>query len=37
MVHVLEEFCPRLVGLQTSEDISTGATRLMLAVLEVLL
>jgi len=32
-VHVLEEFCPRLVGLQLSDEISTGATKLMLAVL----
>ncbi len=33
-VQVLEAFCPRLVGLQTSEEISTGATRLMLVFLE---
>jgi hypothetical protein len=33
-VHVLEEFCPRLVGLQLSEETRTGATKLMLAVLE---
>ena len=31
---MLEEFGPRLVGLQTSEDTCTGTTRLMLAVLE---
>jgi hypothetical protein len=34
MVQVLEEFGPRLVGLQTSEETCTGTTRLMLAVLE---
>ena len=32
-VQVLEEFGPRLVGLQASEEI-TGATRLMLALAE---
>ncbi len=36
-VHVLEEFCPRLAGLQLSEETRTGATKLMLAVLETLL
>jgi hypothetical protein len=30
-VQVLEEFGPRLVGLQVSEETSAGATRLMLA------
>jgi hypothetical protein len=35
-VHELVAFGPRLVGLHASEDTSTGATRLMLAVLEVL-
>jgi hypothetical protein len=33
-VQVLEEFGPRLVGLQTSEETSTGATRLMPALAE---
>jgi hypothetical protein len=37
MVHVLEEFCPRLVGLQVSEETWTDAARPMLAVLEALL
>ena len=36
-VQVLDEFCPKLVGLQVSEETSTGATRLILAVAEVLL
>ena len=36
-VQVLEEFGPRLVGLQASEETSTGATRLMLALAELLL
>ena len=36
-VQVLDAFCPRLVGLQTSEETSTGATRLMAAFAEVLL
>ena len=36
-VQVLDEFGPRLVGLQTSEETSTGATRLMLALAELLL
>lgn len=31
-VQVLKESGPRLVGLQASEDTSTGATRLRLAV-----
>ena len=35
-VHELVAFGPRLVGLHASEDTSTGTTRLMLAVLEVL-
>jgi len=35
-VHVLEEFCPRLAGLQLSEETRTGATKPMLAVLETL-
>jgi hypothetical protein len=36
-VQVVEEFGPTLVGLQTSEETSTGATRLMLALAELLL
>jgi hypothetical protein len=36
-VQVLEEFGPRLVGLHASDDIRTGATRLTLAVAELLL
>jgi len=36
-VQVLEEFGPRLVGLQASEETSTDATRLMLALAELLL
>jgi hypothetical protein len=36
-VQVLDEFGPRLVGLQASEDTSTGATRLMVALAELLL
>jgi hypothetical protein len=36
-VQVLDEFGPRLVGLQAREDTSTGATRLMLALAELLL
>jgi hypothetical protein len=36
-VQVLDEFGPRLVGLQASEETSTGATRLMLALAELLL
>ena len=35
-VHVLEELCPRLAGLQASDETST-ATRLMVALAEVLL
>jgi hypothetical protein len=37
MVQVLEELGPRLVGLQTSEETSTGAVRLMVALAELLL
>ena len=33
-VQVLEAFCPKLVGLHASEDISTGATRLTVAFAE---
>ncbi|HEY9139768.1 MAG TPA: hypothetical protein VIN93_02705 [Bryobacteraceae bacterium] len=33
-MQVLEEFCPRLVGLQLSEDTCTAAVKLMLAVFE---
>jgi hypothetical protein len=33
-VHALEAFGPRLVGLQASEETSTGATRLMAAFAE---
>jgi hypothetical protein len=36
-VQALEEFGPRLLGLHTSDDISEGATRLTLAVAELLL
>jgi hypothetical protein len=36
-VHELEELGPRLVGLQTSEDTSAGATRVMVALAELLL
>jgi hypothetical protein len=36
-VHVLEAFGPRLVGLQASEETSTGATRVMVALAELLL
>ena len=36
-VQVLEAFCPRLVGLQASDDTRTGATRLMVALAELLL
>ena len=35
MVQVLEEFCPRLAGLQLSEETNTGAVKVMLAVAEV--
>jgi len=37
MVQVLGELCPRVVGLQLSEETCTDATKLMLAVAEVLL
>ena len=37
MVHVLEEFGPRLVGLQASEETNTGATRVTVALAELLL
>jgi hypothetical protein len=33
-VQVLTALCPRLVGLQASVDTNTGATRLMVAVCE---
>src|SRR5579872_2005284 len=33
-VHVLEAFCPRLVGLHVNEDTTTGATRLTVAFAE---
>ena len=36
-VQVLEELGPRLVGVQASEETSTGATRLMPALAELLL
>ena len=36
-VQVLEAFCPRLVGLQASEETRTGATRLSVALAELLL
>ena len=36
-VHVLEAFCPRLVGLQASEDTVTGGTRVIVALADVLL
>ena len=36
-VQVLEEFDPRLAGLQANDDTSTDATRLTLAVAELLL
>ena len=35
-VHVLAAFWPRLVGLQATPETSTGATRLMTAVWELL-
>jgi hypothetical protein len=35
-VQVLDEFCPRLVGLHATPETSTGASRLMVAVLELL-
>ena len=37
MVQVLEAFGPRLVGLQVREETSTGATRLIVAVADLLL
>jgi hypothetical protein len=36
-VHVLEELCPRLVGLQLTDETCTATAKLMLAVAEVLL
>src|SRR5579863_9035763 len=36
-VQVLEAFCPKLVGLHASEDTNTGATRLIVALAELLL
>jgi len=36
-VQVLEELAPMLAGLQVSEETSTGATRLTVAVAELLL
>jgi len=36
-VHVLDEFGPKLVGLQASEDTSTEATRLTVVLAELLL
>jgi hypothetical protein len=36
-MQALEELGPRLVGLQTSEETSTGATRLIVALAELLL
>lgn len=36
-VHVLDELGPRLVGLQDTEETNTGATRLMVALAELLL
>ncbi len=36
-VQVLEEFCPRLLGLQASEDTSTGATSDTVVLAELLL
>ena len=35
-VHVLIALCPRLVGLQATLETSTGASRLMVAVFELL-
>jgi hypothetical protein len=35
-VHVLTALCPRLVGLQATLETSTGASRLMVAVWELL-
>jgi len=36
-VQVLDPFCPRLAGLHVSDDTSTGATRLTVALAELLL
>ena len=36
-VQLLDAFGPRLVGLHVSEEISTGATRLTVALAELLL
>ncbi len=36
-VQLLEAFCPRVVGLQTNDDTSTGATRVIVAFAEPLL
>jgi hypothetical protein len=36
-VHVLDPFGPRLVGLQSREDICTDAARLIVSVAELLL
>ena len=36
-VHVVDELWPRLVGLQASEETSTGATRLTVVFAELLL
>ena len=36
-VQTLDEFGPRLTGLQASEETSTGASRLMLVLAELLL
>ena len=35
-VHVLAALCPRLVGLQATPETKTGASRLMVAVCELL-
>jgi hypothetical protein len=35
-VHVLTALCPRLVGLHATPDTSTGASRLMVAICELL-
>ena len=37
IVHVLEEFAPMPVGLQLRDETSTGATRLTMALAELLL
>ena len=37
IVHVLEAFGPRLVGLQTSDETNTGATRPTVVLAELLL